>query len=388
MTQRPTTDPGPGSETGSSRSDAAPAPSLPRYGSDSLAEIVPALLAPRSARRVPEALAGMDASGPVVLLVLDGLGWLQLAADPARMPTLAAMSGGQATSVAPTTTATALTSITTGLTPNEHGILGYRMLMDDTVMNVLRWGDDSGDLRRRFPPTQVQPCPPFQGRRVPVLSKAELQGTGFTSAHLDGVDPHGWFTPSGIAVSAGTLVREGAPFVYAYYDGIDKVAHAHGLGERYRAEQTWADRLVADILAALPSGATLVVTADHGQVHVGDALCDFPAEVLADTAVMSGEGRFRWLHARRGRAGALLEACREAVGSLAWVASAEQVIEERWFGPAPSAVVRRRYGDVAVAAREAVSFVDPAEAGGFDLVCRHGSLTREEMLVPLLWARV
>jgi hypothetical protein len=322
------------------------------------------------------------------LLVLDGLGWLQLLGAPEAMPTLSALSGGPLTTVAPSTTATALTSITTGLTPNEHGILGYRMLLGGSVMNVLRWADDSGDLRRRHPPTQVQPCPPFLGRRVPVLSKAELQGSGFTSAHLDGVDARGWSTPSGIAVTAASLLAEGERFVYAYYDGIDKVAHAHGFGSHYEAEQRFADGIVASVLEALPSGATLVVTADHGQVSVGDALRDFPASVIGDVEVMSGEGRFRWLHARRGRSETVMAACTEALGDVAWVVPREQVIDERWFGPPPSAEIRRRYGDVAVAARAPVSFMDPAEPGGFDLVCRHGSLTAEEMLVPALWATV
>ena len=34
------------------------------------------------------------------------------------------MTGGPITSVVPSTTATALTSITTGLSPGEHGVVG------------------------------------------------------------------------------------------------------------------------------------------------------------------------------------------------------------------------------------------------------------------------
>ena len=47
----------------------------------------------------------------------------------------------------------------------------------------------------------------------------------------------------------GGCCRRGEPFVYAYYDGIDKVAHEYGLGEHYDAELAAADRLVADMLA-------------------------------------------------------------------------------------------------------------------------------------------
>jgi len=55
-----------------------------------------------------------------------------------------------------------------------------------------------------------------------------------------------------MAVLVQRLLSEGEPFVYAYYDGIDKVAHADGLGALYDAELRAVDRMVGDLLAALP----------------------------------------------------------------------------------------------------------------------------------------
>ena len=45
---------------------------------------------------------------------------------------------------------------------------------------------------------------------------------------------------------------------------------------------------------------------------------------------------------------------------------------------------RQRLGDVALVAREPVSYVDAADTGPFELIGRHGSLTAAEMYVPLL----
>ena len=45
---------------------------------------------------------------------------------------------------------------------------------------------------------------------------------------------------------------------------------------------------------------------------------------------------------------------------------------------------RSRLGDVALVAREVVSYVDPGDTGLFELRARHGSLTADEMLVPFL----
>ncbi|MFM8483554.1 MAG: alkaline phosphatase family protein, partial [Actinomycetota bacterium] len=199
--------------------------------------------------------------------------------------------------------------------------------------------------------------------------------------------PQGWKVPSGIVAETAALVRSGERFVYAYYDGLDKVAHERGFGVHYDAELAFVDWLVTAILEALPSGTTLAVTADHGQVHVGPNVVGLPAEILDDVHHQSGEGRFRWLHARRGRAADLLRSTTEAFSDQAWVVGMEQILDERWFGPAGggsvSEVVRRRFGDVALIPFADFSFDDPLDSGPIALVCRHGSLTSAEMVVPL-----
>ena len=73
---------------------------------------------------------------------------------------------------------------------------------------------------------------------------------------------------------------------------------------------------------------------------------------------------------------------------VAWVVSRQQVLEEKWFGPRVSDAVARRMGDVALVPFKPVSFDEPLDSGAFELVCRHGSLTADEMLVPLLAHRV
>ena len=59
-------------------------------------------------------------------------------------PTLTGLTGRSITTVAPSTTSAALTSITTGLPPGEHGVVGYRVAVDNDVMNVLSWRTKHG----------------------------------------------------------------------------------------------------------------------------------------------------------------------------------------------------------------------------------------------------
>ena len=371
-------------------------PVLPDYRGSCLSNVVPALLGPPDAAEwLPDPIREAKA---VVLLLIDGMGWEQLQDRPELTPVLSAMEGGPITTVAPTTTTTALTSLVTGASPGEHGLIGYQIHIQGQVLNALRWtaGPKGADARKTIVPEQVQTRPAFFGRRVPAVGRSEFQGTGFTRAHLDGVDHKGYKLTSSIAVEVQMLVDGGAPLVYAYYDGPDRIAHEYGFGPHLDAEFAEVDRLAAQILAVLPPEAALLLVSDHGQVMVGDNTVELGRDVMALTAVVSGEARFRWLHARPGRAGDLLDAAAEHYGRYGLVVGQQQVLDEEWFGPHVGPEARSRMGDVALVPRDPVAFTEPkpsaqrSRGGGnkppFQLVARHGSLTPAEILVPCLAA--
>ena len=323
----------------------------------------------------------------VVLLAVDGLGWDQWQRRLDLTPALRAMETETITTVAPSTTATALSSLTLGCPPGEHGVVGYRINVRGDVLNVLRWQTPAGDARDVIPPDVIQGRSAFRGHRPPVVTRAEFAGTGFTQAHLADVRLHGYRMASTLVTEVKQLLGQGEPFVYAYYDGVDKVAHEYGLGEHYDAELVAVDRLVAQLLDLLPPHACLVVTSDHGQVQVGDAIVPIHAEVMAGVALLSGEGRFRWLHARDGAVDELRAVAQARHGDQAWVRTRDEVIAEEWFGPKVSEAAAARFGDVVLAAIDPVAFEDPADTGPYRLEARHGSLTSAEMRVPLLAAR-
>jgi predicted AlkP superfamily pyrophosphatase or phosphodiesterase len=358
-------------------------PLLPAFGHGCVADLMPVLLGHSDGAMLPTSFPG---TGQRVLLVVDGLGWLQLEERRHLAPTLSAMTGGPITTVAPSTTATALTSITTGLTPAEHGLVGYRIMVDGEVLNCLRWATSEGDARATVPPPVLQPVSPFMGHDVALVTRAEFRRTGFTEAHLRGARLTGYRTPAVLVHETARLLRQGEPVVYAYYDGVDKVAHEYGLGAVFEAELAFADRLVADVMAAVPSGTTVLVTADHGQVDCADGLVPIHDEVLAHTGALSGEGRFRWLHAQKGSESDLFEAAKTFHGSDSWVVSIDQIIDEGWLGRHVGPEVRSRLGDVALVPIGPHAFEDPADSGPYHLIGRHGSLTPAEMLVPCLTA--
>src|SRR3546814_12320015 len=108
---------------------------LPSYDGACISNVVPALLHPAEA--VPSWLPAVaHGAERVVLLVLDGLGWTPLQQRRALAPTLCEMDGGPIATVAPSTTAPALTSITPAPPPGEHGRVGYRGGVHRAVLHV------------------------------------------------------------------------------------------------------------------------------------------------------------------------------------------------------------------------------------------------------------
>ena len=369
----------------------ATSPVVPAYHDACVTALVPALLEGSAA---PTWLpAKVLQARQILLLVLDGLGWLQLRDRTEVAPTLTDMAGGPITTVAPSTTAAALTSISTGLPPGEHGMVGYRIAVGGSsgpphgeILNALRWSTGNGDARRRHDPRLFQPCEMFGSQRPPVVTRAQFADSGFTAAHLSDTRLFGYADRAGLVDQVlGAFARE-EPFVYAYWDDIDRTAHEFGLAERYNDELAACDAMVAELLHRLPAGTAVVVTADHGQVHVGERLIHLPAEVTGLVDGQSGEARFRWLHSRPGAASDLLAAAHQAFDHVGWVRSVDEVVSAGWLGDRVTSTARGRLGDVAVVARDPVAFVDPAEASSIELIGRHGSLTADEMLVPAVFA--
>ncbi|MYD33635.1 MAG: alkaline phosphatase family protein [Acidimicrobiales bacterium] len=354
---------------------------LPTYDGHCVTAVAPALCAGVEADLVSDAVA---AARTVVLLVVDGLGWHQLHRHRALAPALAAASAATPpiTTVAPSTTATALTSLATGAAPGEHGLVGYRIATSLGLLNALRWRAGGRDARAELPPDELQPVEPFCGQPAAVVTRAEFRHSGFSGAHLRGGTFWGWHDLPGFVAAVRAAVDEGFRFVFAYYDTVDKIAHEFGLGERYHAALAETERLAVALRSDLPAAVPVIVTADHGVVEVLEPPVMVDPEVVALTDGWSGEARLLWLHACAGAESALASACERYAG-IAEIAPVEQVLDEQWLGRHVTETARGRLGDVALVPRGLQAFTMPDEDQPHHaLIGRHGGLTAEEMLVP------
>jgi hypothetical protein len=386
---------------------------LPRYGVASLADVLPGALAalgvpgPASPRdplgaagsRDPLGLApALEGVNRVAVLLVDGLGWLQLPATAAFAPTLAGFAAAPAsrglTSAFPSTTPVSLVTAGTGAPPGEHGILGFnlRVPATGTVLNHLRWTDEPD-------PAHWQPVPTVFSRAsaagvaASVVTRPEFAGSGLSVAAYRGAHFRGAPHVDGLVTEMlGALGATERALVYGYHPDVDRAGHQFGVDSpQWRAAVTEVDDLVRRLAERLPPDAALLVTADHGQVDVPAGRrfdLDSDARLRAGVAQVAGEARLRYLHTVPGARDDVLAAWREVLGPAAEVVTRDEAVAAGWYGPVDPAHLDR-LGDVVAACRD--DYVVLATATEPDTVTRmiafHGSYTDVEMSVPLLVIR-
>lgn len=362
----------------------------PAYAARSLGDVVPAIASALGCAGSPAGLALPSAPAYVVMLI-DGLGARLLERYAHAAPFLSSLLAHSepGTAGVPSTTATSLTSFGTGLTPGSHGLVGYtsRVPGTDHLLNALQW-------RKDIDPVEWQPNKTaFQrlsegGASVTVVNKREFYGSGLTVAAHRGAEFVGADKVGERLAAAVEAARQPRSLTYLYDGDLDWTGHRYGVASAPWLQQlSMIDSEAEQLRDALPHSTRLMVVADHGMVDSAPESridVDEHHELRDGVALLGGEARFRHLYCARGAVVDVAATWREFLGERAEVLTREQAIAAGWFGTVAPAVLPR-LGDVVVASRGAhavVSSVDfPYEA---KLVGLHGSLTADEMLIPIL----
>ena len=369
-------------------------PAPPRYGGGSLADVLPAVLTALGVRG--ETLGpAVPPSERVVVLLVDGLGTLALESHADRAPFLARLLGAagshRISTVFPSTTPIALTSLGTGLTPGEHGVTGLYVRLDDGAMVNMLAIPAQTDLRAFQPRATAFERAVAAGVQTTRVGPASFDGAGLTEAGLRGGRYVAADSPAARATAVHVAVRRSAPaLVYCYYGDLDATGHRHGLdSDAWRAELARVDQWVAQVAAGLPAGTTMLVTSDHGMLDVPrDHRWDVAGtpRLAEGVEATSGDLRGVQLHVSDGALDAVRSAWAEVLGDAFLIVDRDEAVEAGWYGPTVRDEVRKRLGDLlalAVADHVVVDTrVQPAYLLG--LVGMHGGLTPDELEVPLL----
>ncbi|MPT13988.1 MAG: alkaline phosphatase family protein [Microbacterium sp.] len=342
------------------------------------------------------ALRGESATLPrvdsAVLVVIDGLGAISLRghAGHARSLTATMTKKDVAQTVFPTTTAAALTSLTTGVWPGEHGLVGYRVRDPerDVLVNQLSgWETDGLDpLTWQAAPTVFERMA-ATGRPAFAVGLAAYAHSGFTRATLRGATFVPAATPEERVEASYALAAENpGSLVYCYLPEVDKAGHKHGVAS---AEWVTAlERIDGALSVRVPPRVGVVVTSDHGMVDVpSHRQVVLEEEHLVGIRYVGGEPRMLHLYREPDSDTAVLATrLRRDLEGVAEVATREEALRAGLFGPVVSDDARSRIGDVLIAAMGVRALYDGTaeDQRNRGMIGQHGALTPEETRVPFL----
>ncbi len=357
----------------------------------------------------------------VIMVILDGLGWEQLHWMLNRDPHLAfgelAARGKllPLTTVFPSTTCNVLATLRTGAPPVRHGLLAYEMYLREWQMGVecisfsptgahgsgylLDWGMEP---ERFLPVPSLAEQLAAQG--IPTdeviashlkhgpLSRIYFRGVRRLYGHAYGSDF--WSTLREVL----QLHRGERLLLTGYWGAVDTLSHMHGPlhDTGFNEVRSNAFLLKKTFLDALDpedrEGTLLLILADHGQIRVPEEKAIFLGDhpLLRDALVLPplGEARSPFFYVRAGHLEAVQEYLTSVLADRLVVFSQEGAIRSGLLGPGePYAEVYHRLGDLIGIMKEDSVLVRDREAPKI-LRGRHGGLMPQEMLVPLLAARL
>jgi predicted AlkP superfamily pyrophosphatase or phosphodiesterase len=406
----------------------------PCYESYCLSKIPSAVLALLGISQPDHALLQMvqDALGDrrrppkVVLLLIDGFGWHQWVPYAERYDFFNRVTTrgvvAPITSVFPSTTAAALTTIHSGLTPQEHGLPEWWVYFDelDTMAASLPFTPLGARGRDKLLEAGVKPSILFQGKTIyQTLAQAQVPSFSFIrnayahSAYSSVVHKGSVTVPfinaSDLLVNLRQRISSvsGPAYFFVYWDAVDAIAHTYGPHtEQYRAELSGFSYLLQrELIEKIPphtaADVRLLVTADHGHINVSPHdtlyLNRYPRLVRSLQMSPSGKRILPWgsprdvfLRVQEEHLPEVAAWLSHRLAGKATVMTSAEALQRRLFGVGKlHRQFKRRVGNLLILPeRDYLIWFEHLKGRRFEHRGMHGGLRPDEMLIPFAMANL
>jgi len=357
---------------------------------------------PRLKALDPRLFAG---ASRIVYLVLDGVGYNQLsrfmaAGGGARF--FARHPFERITTVFPSTTAAAVTTLSTGAAPAEHGVLSWHLHLHDlglvgavlpgTTLTGTPMTGDGFNLRRYLGlPSYLSSV----RRHKRLLSFGNLGRSAYSNAGTRWNGYGAYKTLVGMERQIVRFARKGG-VAYAYWPLYDTLCHRKGVQAREtRLHLAEIDMSLGRLAGGLAgTGTLLLVTADHGVVDAPPSkrieLAAVPGLLDCLALLPSGDARQVSCFVRPGRVERFRDVVARHLGKACVCITGADLLESGLLGPGrqhPS--LYGRVGDYVLLARDDYAFrVTPSLGKPRVHKGNHGGLSSDEVYVPLYALRL
>jgi hypothetical protein len=291
----------------------------------------------------------------------------------------------------PSTTATSLSTLGTGVLPGIHGMLGYTVRVprsDNRLLNALKWDE-------RVDPVMWQKVPTLFERAVSAgvsvthVAAKRYEGSGFTQAALRGAKYVGANGVDEMATAVSAALKPQPSFVYTYLNTLDSAGHSDGVGsDKWLTALQQVSEFITKVKQLAPAGTRIWVTSDHGMVNSTEqVILGQDNKLLENVTLIGGEPRARHIYIKEGAVSETIIQWQEFFGNRARVLSKDNAIKDGLFGPVVTEDSHDRLGDLIAIANNDLILVDPARVREeSSMVGHHGGVTDIEVEIPLLLA--
>jgi hypothetical protein len=323
-----------------------------------------------------------------LVIMVDGLGLQNLRKYPGHSTFLQKHINktSKAYSAFPSTTAASIVSLATGVSPSEHGFIGYKIYNRESTTSVnLLTGVDSKDFQRYLRVRRIS-----ETTDVIVVSRPEYQNSGFSSATFGAAKfVSAENMESRFDLALGELNTGSGKLIYLYIPELDQAAHRYGCNSRNWIELLeLLDSLTKKLVSTANVNTGVLLTADHGVIDVPleNHIYLDECPVLADVVDVGGDPRASFIYFETGID--LDSRIGELNGWLAGQAEAFSIEDLVANGVYSADVLQHKSvlpDCVVLAGTNSVcyhrSFAKPTS---LKMIGQHGGLSEAEITVPLL----
>lgn len=359
----------------------------------------------------------LDGVENVILLLVDGLSYYQTRGYVERyLPQLASQTIIPLTSTFPSTTTTALTTLNTGLTPQEHAIIGYTMYVKEIgiVLSLTNLAPSAAPESYSLIQAGLEPSTFLsaetihtrlgrQGVKSIIMTRRIYRSSPLTIMLGLGADIETYVGVSDIFVRIRKLLEQAQTptLIFPYWDGFDIAAHLYG-PESEEAESELENffaslktNLIDKIKSNVGKKTALLIIGDHGQVTLPQqevlVVEKHPTLLNALHIPPTGDSRAACLYPKPEMKEKVIEYVEKNLSQTFLIYKTEDLLKEGIFGLGEvKQNLLDRTGDLILLPKMngAVAYSYRLKYREFELKGGHGGLTPQELIIPLICSRV
>lgn len=304
----------------------------------------------------------------------------------------------QATSVFPTTTSASIASLLTASTPIEHGILGYILYLKElgALVNMIELSSPTlGKVSSSFSSNQILLSETIfekllsVGVKGCVLTSKNIRGSGFSNLVHTGASVRSYQSFGDLFFKLREMLQEdGKIFGFVYWGLLDSIGHKMGVNSKaFESELYWLLKMIQqEVIFDLKNDTLLIIMGDHGQIETpweNEIWWSWKDEISTFFTVPPG-GEMRMMHLYTHQPEEVIKYIQTVYKNQAIALTKDQAVGMNLFGSNSKKESLERIGDVVLIARSNYSFYFKFTGREESLKSKHGSLSPDELIIPLV----